>query len=131
MRIVRFGFLALAAGVLACSDGPRAGEIVMELVGPRNDLAAVSFRAAASAPQTLDTVTAACAGCEVVVIRVSPAEFRGVLVGSALTGPVLRLAVSDVAAVASYGAQVVEAALSDYSLVGTSQMLFQPAASSQ
>jgi hypothetical protein len=51
---------ALAAGTAlgSCDSGPKAGEIVAEIVTPAVELGAASFRARALEPYTIDTVTA-------------------------------------------------------------------------
>jgi hypothetical protein len=117
--------VAAALALAACSDGAQPGDVVMQLVTTQPDVAAVSFRVLAAQPNTIDTVVAACGGCSVSLLRISPAEVRGVLVGTALAGQVLRVTVSDVAVPTAYSAQLIEVALSDYSLLPTTGVTLQ------
>lgn len=120
MRRPRVLLPALLLGALAtCDSGPRVGEVVFALATPNQDDGALQFTVRASDPATVVAVAAACADCEVYADPVSDAELRGVVTGTIVPGPVLRVTVSDrrvdgytasVAAVASRTYQIRNAA---------------------
>lgn len=120
MRPLRMRALGtvLAGSVLlgSCDSGPKAGEIVAEIVTPIVELGAASFRARALEPYTVDTVTAACAGCTVYMTRVTDREVRGVVTGRFGAGPLLRVMVSDRSLREPYSVDLLELAAPDYSL---------------
>lgn len=119
MKRGRALFPALLLGALAtCDGGPKAGEIVFSLATPNQDDGAIQFTVRAVAPATLVSVAAACAPCEVFTQAVDDAEIRGVLTGSVVAGPALRVTVSDRRAEA-YTAAVVAAAARSYQLRST------------
>lgn len=105
---------------LACDGGPQAGELVLELATVSEQLGAVSFTVTAGEPNTIDTLTAACSGCQLFTVRRSEREIRGVITGQIGAGPLVRAAVSDVTTPISYGGVVIEAAAPDFQLVAIS-----------
>ncbi len=120
-RPLGFGWAAASvlgtALALACSSGPDAGELVAQFETGAGPLSAVSFTVRAEEPQTIDTLTAACAGCRLFTVRVSGREVRGVLTGSLGSGPAFRLRVSDVDPIGAYGGFVMEATDAAFRLV--------------
>lgn len=104
---------------LSCDTGPRAGDVPIELTSTRTDLGAVLFVARAAEPQTIDTVTAACQGCQAFMVRASASEVRGVLTGQLVDGTVLNLTVSDRKAVEAYTIQLVQVATRAHDVVGS------------
>lgn len=111
--------------VVSCDSGPKAGEVVLELVTPYQDLGAVSFTVVAEEPNVIDTVTAGCSGCEVFTVRASDRQMLGVITGSLQAGPVLRLTVSDVDVPAAYSGRILQAANQAFELVPTAPSRLQ------
>lgn len=115
-RLMRgIGFVVLLFGA-ACDTGPEAGELVFALSTPNADDGAVQFTLTAVAPNTIDGVAAACAGCQVFVETVREAEVRGVLVGEIMAGAALRVTVSDRKSPDMYAASVVAVASRTFAL---------------
>jgi len=110
-----------------CDSGPKAGEVVFNLTTPNQDDGAVQFRLTTAAPNTLDGVTAACAGCQVFTEVVSATEIRGVLIGNVVPGEALRVLVSDRKATQTYVGLVVATASRTYGLRGASGYALMPA----
>jgi hypothetical protein len=122
MRVLRGALIGVAAVLAAgCDSGPKAGEVVMELSSPVADLGAISFTVTAVEPNTLDTLTAGCAGCRSFT-TLSEREMRGVVTGDFGPGPVVRVSVSDVGARSAYAGQLLEASAPDYALVSVDSM---------
>ncbi len=115
-RMIRLALPLAAVVSLSCGSGPKAGDVVMELITPTQDLGAISFTVTAVQPEVIDTVTAVCGACEVFLLRRSATEVDGVVTGPLVPGPLLRLTVSDVQLPEAYAAQVHEAATRDYAL---------------
>jgi hypothetical protein len=107
----------VAVALWTCDGGPKAGEIVAELVGPHSSLGAASFLTTALDPFTVDTVTAACTGCTVYMTRVSATEVRGIVTGRFGSEPVLRVTVSDRGERDPYTVRLLELATPDYSTI--------------
>lgn len=84
-----------AALVGSCDGGPSAGDLVFGLTTPNQDDGAVQFRITSVAPAAIVDVAAECTGCQVFALAVSDTEMRGVLLGSVVAGPALRVTVSD------------------------------------
>lgn len=110
-----------------CDSGPKAGDVVFNLTTPNQDDGAIQFRLTAAAPNTLDGVAAACAGCQVFSEVVSDTEIRGVLIGNVVPGEVLRVLVSDRKTTRTYVGLVVAAASRTYGLRGASGYALMPA----
>ncbi|KPK07229.1 MAG: hypothetical protein AMS20_03195 [Gemmatimonas sp. SG8_28] len=121
--------VVLAAGTAlgSCDSGPKAGEIVAEIVTPVVELGAASFRARALEPYTIDTVAAACTGCTAYMTRVTDREVRGIVTGRFGAGPLVRVTVSDRDVRDPYSVELLELAAPDYSLpsVAGSSLRFQ------
>jgi hypothetical protein len=124
MRLRAFAPLALCAGLLACESGP--GELVFQLATPNQDDGAIQFTIRATEPATVSAVSAACTGCEVFSESVSDTEIRGVLIGTVVAGPALRVTVSDRGA-QGYSATVVAAASQSYALRNAGGYALTPA----
>jgi hypothetical protein len=123
MRALRALLIPVAVALVAgCDSGPQAGDLTMHLVSPVEDLGALSFRITAAEPTTIDTVTAACAGCSVFATRISASEMRGVVTGDVGPGAVLRISVTDTKVPQAYLGQVLEASAPDYELVSSTGM---------
>ena len=126
-RVLRLAALGVAAALAGgCDSGPKAGEVVFDLTTPNQDDGAVQFRLTTSAPNTLDGVTAACAGCQVFTETLSETEVRGVLVGDVVPGPALRVLVSDRKARLVYVGQVIAVASRTYGLRPASSYSLTP-----
>ena len=125
--LTAFVLLAAGAALGSCDSGPKAGEIVAEIVTPVVELGAASFRARALEPYTIDTVTAACTGCMAYMTRVTDREVRGIVTGRFGAGPLLRVTVSDRDVRDPYSVELLELAAPDYSLpsVAGSSLRFQ------
>jgi hypothetical protein len=104
---------ALVTG--SCDSGPAAGDIVFDLTTPNRDDGAVQFTLTAVAPDSIVAVAADCVGCRVFTQAVDGVEVRGVLLGTVVAGPALRVTVSDRRS-AGYAATVVAVSDRDYVL---------------
>ncbi len=115
------GFAAML--VIACEGGgPKAGEIVMELVNPDQPLGALVFTVTSVESFTVDSVTSICVDCRLFTLRRSERDVRAVITGQLAVGPLIRIAVSDVKTPAAYGAVVIEAAAPDFQLVSLTRI---------
>ena len=114
------GFAAML--VIACDGGPKAGEIVMELVNPDQPLGALVFTVTSAESFTVDSVTSTCVGCQLFTLRRSERDVRAVITGQLAVGPLIRVAVSDVKTPGAYGAVVIEAAARDFQLVSLTRI---------
>jgi hypothetical protein len=99
--------LVAIVGLGGCDSGPKAGDLVFDLTTPNQDDGAIQFRITATAPASLVSLAAECAGCLVYAEAVSDTEIRGVLLGTVVPGPALRVSVSDRGSPQSYVATVV------------------------
>jgi hypothetical protein len=102
--------LATLVLVLGCDLGPDPGELTWTLSTSVGNTGGVSFAVTATEPATVDTVTAACSGCQIFTLRVNEREMRGIVVGTIGSGNLLRAAVSDTKTPAAYSARLLEAA---------------------
>jgi hypothetical protein len=66
----------------------------------------------------VESASAACSGCQVFTVRVGDGDLRGVVTGPILSGPLIRVLVSDVDAVEGYTATVTDAADGEFLLLG-------------
>ncbi len=120
MRPVRWlGLGAMAALAISCDAGPKSGELAVEVATSRADLGALRFTVVAEAPETVDSLSATCAGCRVFWVRVTPQQIRGVLTGELADGPAFRVLVSNRKLVEAYSVAVNQAAARDYQLTST------------
>lgn len=116
----RVALAAVALAVWTCDTGPKAGEIAAEFVGPHATLGAASFLVTALDPFTIDTVTAACTGCNAYMTRVSSTEVRGIVTGPFGSEPVVYVTVSDRDERDPYAIRLLELAGTDYTPVAIS-----------
>lgn len=105
-RLLAIVALAVVAG--SCNSGPVAGDVPFDLTTPRSDDGAIAFDVLATAPQTLASVTALCAGCRAFVVAVADTELRGIVTGSIAAGPVFSVTVSDTRKPSDYTAKVLD-----------------------
>lgn len=98
---------ALAIVLLgSCSEGPKAGELEVQLTTPNSDDGAIQFTATAVAPLQLNELTAACSGCKLFLVKISNTDYRGVITGNIAAGTFMRLSVPDTKARSSYSVQI-------------------------
>jgi len=116
--------LLVAAG--SCDSGPKAGDIVFDLQTPNQNDGAIQFRITSTAPATIAAVAAECTGCQVFAESVSETEVRGVLLGTVVPGPALRVTVSDRSALQSYLATVVAVSDRQYAIRSTAGYILKP-----
>lgn len=109
----RFAPLVLLA-LGACLDAPTAGEVWVELTSPNTDDGALLFVVHAAAPTELNGATGACEGCQAFVHPVSATEFRVIVTGPLVTGPIARLQVGNAAPTSAFRLEVREVAKRDY-----------------
>ena len=114
----------LAAG--SCDSGPSAGDLVFDLTTPNQDDGAIQFRLTSVAPAAIADVAAECTGCQVFTRAVSDTEVRGVLLGTVVPGPALRVTVSDRKA-AGYAAAIVAVSDRQYGLRSAAGYTLAPA----
>jgi hypothetical protein len=121
---------ALLVGLLvtagSCDSGPKAGDVVFDLQTPNQDDGAIQFRITSTAPATMSAVAAECAGCQVFAEAVSETEIRGVLLGTVVPGPALRVTVSDRSALQAYSATVVAVSDRQYAIRATGGYTLKP-----
>ncbi len=108
--------LLLGSLNLSCDAGPKAGEILVNLVTPSNSDGAILFRVEAAEPHAITGVSAACAACQVFSHNISDTELGGVVTGAPASGPFVRIAVSDAQARQAYTVTVVQVAGRDHRL---------------
>jgi len=115
-------FLPFAAMVAfaTCDSGPQAGELVISLSAPNQQDGAVAFTVNAAEPNTVESLVAGCTGCQVWIFRVSDAQVKGIVTGSVVPGPVLRVTVTDMRRPESYSATIQEVAAPTFALRGLS-----------
>ncbi|UCG87272.1 MAG: hypothetical protein JSW71_01630 [Gemmatimonadota bacterium] len=103
---------------LSCGDpGPAAGEVVLNFESPSFDDWAIRFTVTASAPQTLEDITATCAGCQAFMRKLSDTELRVIIYGGPLpTSELARISVSDAKALSAYSVTLLEVAGGDLSI---------------
>ncbi len=103
--------LLLVLAQLSCGDsGPVAGDVVLSYVSPGGYDQAIRLTVTASAPLTLDDLTATCSGCQAFVRRVSDTEIRAILYGPLPSGNVALVSVSDIGVLSGYSVSLHEVA---------------------
>jgi hypothetical protein len=105
--------------VLSCDSGPKAGDLAIQLTTTRSDLGAVMFTARAAEPETIDTVTAACQGCRVFMVRANEREVRGIVTGTLSQGTIANLTVSNRGVPEAYAVQALQASNRTHGVVAT------------
>lgn len=118
-----FALLLLAVG--SCDGGPEAGELTVTLETSQVGVGAVAFAVSAVEPNTVDGVAAACSGCQVVSVRVSDREMRGILIGDVTAGGVLHVAVSNIKKPTLYTARVLDAATGEFKTLKASDLILR------
>lgn len=103
--LVVFALLGLVA--TAC-DGPSAGELSIDLVTPNSGDGAILFKVKAPSSLDLGDVTAACSGCQAFFYRLSETELYGAVTGNLTSGPLARLAVSNVGVRSTYEVTILQ-----------------------
>ncbi len=102
MRFLTFAAIVLLAVAVPACDGPTAGELSIDLVTPNNSDGAILFKLRTPASRELGEVTAACSGCQVFPYKISESELYCVVTGALSSGPLVRIAVSDVGVRSAY-----------------------------
>ena len=108
MRLRVLLTLTLLSFVASACDGPTAGEFSIDLVTPNNGDGAILFKVQVPSSKDLGDLTAACSGCQAFSYRVSDAELYCVVTGPLTSGPLARIAVSDVGVRSAYVVTIVE-----------------------
>lgn len=118
MALAGLAVLLVAAG---CKDEPTAGEFAVDLVTPNSDDGAIQFVANASSPETITGINVACSPCKLFLVKVSDAQYKGVLTGQISAGTLFRVGVSNNKVKASYSVAISSvAARTTYQLRSTS-----------
>jgi hypothetical protein len=99
-------FLIGLMGV-AC-DGPTAGELSVELVTPSTTDGAILFKIKTPAAMDVGEATASCAQCQAFSYRISDTELYCVVTGDLSSGPLARIAVSNVGIRGAYELTILE-----------------------
>jgi hypothetical protein len=116
--LLRYGLVGVIVAALAqCDSGPKAGDLTAELTAPA-ELGAAMFKVTIGGGYTVDDLTAACSGCRAFMTRVSDREVRGIVTGPFTSGPLVHVGVSDRTAPEAYTIQLMQVALTDYTLDG-------------
>ncbi|MFQ6045837.1 MAG: hypothetical protein ACE5PT_05665 [Gemmatimonadales bacterium] len=111
-RLAAVSTLALLAP--ACDFGPDAGKLTWSLATAAQNTGGVAFEVTAPEAQTIDTVLAACAGCQLFTLRMGDDAVRGVVVGTIGVGDLVTAEVSDVGSPELYTLRLIEAASTTY-----------------
>ena len=128
-RLSRAGALgvtaAIAALLVSCDSGPKAGDVTASLATPHQELGSVMFQVTAMAPNTIQGLTAACTGCKAFMSRVSDSEVRGIVTGPFGPGALVHVTVSNRRVPQAYAIQLLEMARTDYGLTALSGSTLQ------
>jgi hypothetical protein len=116
MRLRALVALTLLASVAPACDGPTAGEVSIGLVTPSSSDGAILFKVRTPSSKDLGELTAACSGCQAFSYRVSESELYGVVTGPLTSGPIARLAVSDLGVSSAYVVTILEISGLDHRL---------------
>src|SRR2546425_7592716 len=95
------------AAASSCKEGPKAGELSVNLTTPNSDDGAIQFVATAGASQTITGVSSACSGCKLFFAKVSDTQYKGVVVGNLASGTLFRVGVSDTKTPTNYTVQII------------------------
>ena len=107
--------------------GPVAGELTFNLTTPHVDDGAVRFTVTATGSNSLTSVSAACASCQLFWRSASDTEYRGVVTGTLGAGPLVRVGVSDTGSPGDYSIQVNAAASTTFVIRSTGGYGLAPA----
>ena len=116
MRLRTLLVLLLLGLMVPACDGPTAGELSIDLITPSNSDGAILFKVKTPSSKDLGDITAACSGCQAFSYRVSATELYGVVTGPLTSGPLARIAVSDVGVRSAYLLTIVEISGLDHRL---------------
>ena len=116
MRLSRFALVILMGLIGAACDGPTAGEISVDLFAPSATDGAILFKVETPSSRDVGDVTAACSGCQAFTYRISETELYSVVTGPLTSGPLARIAVSNVGVRSAYVVTIVEIAGRDHRL---------------
>ena len=105
-RVLTAVLTGFVLGLGSCKEGPKAGEIEVVLATPNSDDGAVQFTATTTPPYAITAASAACAGCKLFLVKLNDTQYRGVVTGNVVAGPLMRLSVPDTRAKASYTIQL-------------------------
>ena len=114
--------MALALALLAlgsCKDGPKAGDLAVDLATPNSDDGAIQFTASAVAPQTITAISSVCSGCKLFVVKVSDTQYKGVVTGNLAAGTLFRISVPDTKVLTSYSVQINQVSSRTFALRNT------------
>jgi hypothetical protein len=118
-RIGAFGVVAtVAAALISCDSGPKAGDITATLSTYEAELGSVMFAVTAVEPNTIEGLTAVCSGCKAFMSRVSQSEVRGIVTGPFGPGALVHVTVSNRRTPEAYSIRILEMAGPDYSITG-------------
>jgi len=92
---------------VAC-DGPTAGELSVDLVTPSTTDGAILFKIKAPAAMDVGEVTASCSQCQAFSCRISDTDLYCVVTGDLSSGPLARIAVSNVGIRGAYELTILE-----------------------
>ncbi len=120
MKLRVLGAIAIMGIVGQSCDGggPKDGELLVNLVTPNSNDAAILLRVDGSGSKTIVGATAACAGCQIFAISSSETRLDAVVTGALASGPLLRISVSDVGSKGSYSLTITQVAGADHRLRG-------------
>jgi hypothetical protein len=116
MRLRTFVTLALLGLVAPACDGPTAGELSIDLLTPSNSDGAILFKIETPSSKELGDVTATCSDCQAYAFRVNESELYCAVTGSLMSGPLVRIVVSDASVRSAYAVTILEIAGRDHRL---------------
>jgi hypothetical protein len=117
-RVLRAAALALIIVAGSCDSGPPNGPLDATLTTSATNVGAVAFSVTAAGGYAIDTVEAACTGCDAYLARIDERHVRAIVTGDIVSGAVVaRVLVSDAEAPEAYAAQVREMAGRDYAVL--------------
>jgi len=92
----------------AACDGPTAGELSVDLVTPSTTDGAILFKIQTPSVMDVGEATASCSQCQAFSYRISDTELYCVVTGNLSSGPLARIAVSNVGIRGAYELTIVE-----------------------
>lgn len=108
MKKLSFALALIVGTVAAACDGPTAGEFSVDLVTPSATDGAILFRIETPSAMDVGDVTASCSGCRAFPYRISDTELYCVVTGNLTSGPLARIAVSNVGMRSVYEVAILE-----------------------
>jgi len=108
VKKLSFIVILLVGLVAFACDGPTAGELSVELVTPSTTDGAILFKIKTPSAMDVGEATASCSQCQAFSYRISDTELYCVVTGDLSSGPLARIAVSNVGIRGAYELTILE-----------------------